>query len=203
MLEEEGPFEGILGFSQGAALVASVLLEHTKKYGSRVALPVKCAIFICGSLPFMIPDGSHIGSNIDPHVQSIRLELDKEKESGPSVSVVSIVLDDENEGLNNIEDKLATISIHDECADVKLDPMKRAHPGMCASRISIPTAHIIGGRKDQYFEESKALAELGDERKGIKIFTHGMGHVIPRGEQLKRAMADTITWAVNRVRFQV
>ncbi|MCJ1392473.1 hypothetical protein MMC18_005340 [Xylographa bjoerkii] len=203
VLEEEGPFDGILGFSQGAALAASVLLEHTKKYGSRVALPVKCAVFICGSLPFMISKGIRIDSGLGPSVQSIHLEQDNEKESGPSISVVSIALDDESDGSKTIEDGLATITLQDECNEVRLDPMKRAHPATSVCRISIPTAHIIGGRKDGYFEESKALAELGDEKKGTKTFTHNMGHVIPRGEQVKRAMADTITWAVNRVRFQV
>ncbi|MCJ1384011.1 hypothetical protein MMC17_007126 [Xylographa soralifera] len=198
VLEEEGPFDGILGFSQGAALAASVLLEHTKKYGSRVALPVKCAVFICGSLPFMIPDGGCVDSEIVSDVQSIQLKQDNEKQSVPSISVVSITMDNERGGSNTIEHGLVTITIHDECTDVQLDPMKRAHPNTYASRISIPTAHIIGGRKDHYFEESKALAELGDEQKGIRIFTHGMGHVIPRGEQMKKAMADTITWAVNR-----
>jgi len=203
VFEEEGPFDGILGFSQGAALAASVLLEHTKNYGSRVALPVKCAVFICGSLPFMIPGGSRINSETGPDIQSIHPKHGDEKDTGSSVSVVSIGVNDDSDGLNTIKDGFSTITIHNECTDPRLDPMERAHPTTYASRISLPTAHIVGGRRDDYFEESKALAELGDERKGVKIFTHNMGHVIPRGEQLKRAMADTITWAVNRVKFQV
>ena len=43
---------------------ASVTLEHNKKFCSCFVLPVKCAVFSCGSLPFMIPHGSRIDSEI-------------------------------------------------------------------------------------------------------------------------------------------
>lgn len=53
IVEEEGPFDGIIGFSQGAAL-ASTLLAHysTQRPFDPRANPFKFAIFICGSRPF-------------------------------------------------------------------------------------------------------------------------------------------------------
>lgn len=44
-----GPFDGLLGFSEGASVVASVLM-HCER--SRSLRPFKCAILICGAPPF-------------------------------------------------------------------------------------------------------------------------------------------------------
>ncbi|KAL9093842.1 MAG: hypothetical protein Q9165_003765 [Trypethelium subeluteriae] len=52
IIEEEGPFDGILGFSQGATLAAAFLLHHAKK--NPLDLPFvhfKYAIFIAGGAP--------------------------------------------------------------------------------------------------------------------------------------------------------
>ena len=45
---EHGPFDAIMGFSLGAALAATLLLRVEKQ---QVQLPIKCAIFLCGTLP--------------------------------------------------------------------------------------------------------------------------------------------------------
>ena len=45
---EHGPFHAVIGFSLGAALAATLLLRAEKQH---VRLPIKCAIFLCGTLP--------------------------------------------------------------------------------------------------------------------------------------------------------
>lgn len=47
---EEGPFDGIVGFSQGAALASSVMLRQKFLDPSRDLFQM--AIFLCASLPF-------------------------------------------------------------------------------------------------------------------------------------------------------
>ena len=44
-----GPFDGLLGFSEGASVAANVLM-HSEQ--SRSLRPFKCAILICGAPPF-------------------------------------------------------------------------------------------------------------------------------------------------------
>lgn len=44
-----GPFDGLLGFSEGASVVASMLVDCEQ---SRSLKPFKCAILICGAPPF-------------------------------------------------------------------------------------------------------------------------------------------------------
>jgi predicted esterase len=49
-MEDEGPFDAVLGFSQGAGLAASLILRH--QHEKPVELPLfKTAVFICAFLP--------------------------------------------------------------------------------------------------------------------------------------------------------
>ncbi|OJJ77751.1 hypothetical protein ASPBRDRAFT_50590 [Aspergillus brasiliensis CBS 101740] len=51
VIDEDGPFDGVIGFSQGAALAASMILQHQKD--SPTAMPLfNLAIFLGASLPF-------------------------------------------------------------------------------------------------------------------------------------------------------
>ncbi|OKL56915.1 hypothetical protein UA08_07742 [Talaromyces atroroseus] len=57
IIEEDGPFDGVMGFSQGAALAASILLHHEKNTPLETP-PFRFAIFICASLPFSVDQTS-------------------------------------------------------------------------------------------------------------------------------------------------
>ncbi|KAE8351364.1 serine hydrolase FSH [Aspergillus coremiiformis] len=49
IIETQGPFDAVMGFSQGAALAFSLLVNHAKIHG----VPLfKAAVFICGAAPF-------------------------------------------------------------------------------------------------------------------------------------------------------
>ncbi|KAK0510875.1 hypothetical protein JMJ35_006427 [Cladonia borealis] len=55
ILDDEGPFEGVLGFSQGAGVAASLLFEQTMQPGSERPEPLfKFAVFIGGTQPWDI-----------------------------------------------------------------------------------------------------------------------------------------------------
>ena len=51
-MEVDGPFDGIIGYSQGAALAASLLLQDQHDQASQLQPRFKCAIFFSGGLPF-------------------------------------------------------------------------------------------------------------------------------------------------------
>lgn len=46
-----GPFDGVIGFSQGAVLAATLIIATEKKL-IMMENPFRCAIFLCGGLPF-------------------------------------------------------------------------------------------------------------------------------------------------------
>jgi acetyl esterase/lipase len=188
VLNEEGPFDGLMGFSQGAALAASLVLQHSDQ-----GYPlVDCAVFICGTLPWML-----------------RSELVPLHQKHNANCQISVGLDLDN-GMQRL---LALIegSVSGECVKNKLSnghqdgyhaqqsQVGLLHPANSPLRFPIPTAHIYGGRKDRYFEQSKALIELGSDAHGVKVFDHEAGHIVPRGEFDTGKMVETVSWVAEKV----
>ena len=55
IIDDEGPFEGVLGFSQGATVAASILFEHVMQPDpEQPEPPFKFAVFISGTPPWDI-----------------------------------------------------------------------------------------------------------------------------------------------------
>ncbi|KAJ5772355.1 hypothetical protein N7520_002884 [Penicillium odoratum] len=50
-IAEEGPFDAVLGFSQGAALAAAMIIQHAKKNPGAPPL-FRVAVFLCGAAPW-------------------------------------------------------------------------------------------------------------------------------------------------------
>ena len=58
IIEQDGPFDGILGFSHGAALAFGFLAQHAKR---RPHDPLfRCAIFVCALPPFRMDKSERI-----------------------------------------------------------------------------------------------------------------------------------------------
>ncbi|EAW08825.1 uncharacterized protein ACLA_097660 [Aspergillus clavatus NRRL 1] len=49
IMEKQGPFDGVMGFSQGAALTCALLAHHAKTNSTPL---FKVAVFICAAKPF-------------------------------------------------------------------------------------------------------------------------------------------------------
>ncbi|KAI4189454.1 MAG: hypothetical protein LQ348_003787 [Seirophora lacunosa] len=52
-VDEEGPFDGVMAFSQGAGLAASLLISRMQKepWRARSSPPFRCAVFFSGGVP--------------------------------------------------------------------------------------------------------------------------------------------------------
>ncbi|KAL4917718.1 serine hydrolase FSH [Aspergillus aurantiobrunneus] len=51
-IDREGPFDAVMGFSQGAALAYSLLDHHVQKNGASAPPLFKAAVFICAGAPY-------------------------------------------------------------------------------------------------------------------------------------------------------
>lgn len=82
--EDEGPFDGLLGFSQGAALYAGIILQASRKKRLPKGLPVQRAIFICEILPWTLGEALFMGATraTEPSFQG-----DSDGDAGNSTSV--------------------------------------------------------------------------------------------------------------------
>jgi predicted esterase len=74
-IDSEGPFDGVIGYSQGASLAATFLIRYAQQHPSS-PLPFKCAIFFSGGKP-LNPSMLDMGKLelIDPKVTGTLLKL--------------------------------------------------------------------------------------------------------------------------------
>jgi predicted esterase len=49
-IEEEGPFDGLFGFSEGAAVAATFIIHQSRRL-NQPEDRIKCAVFFCGGIP--------------------------------------------------------------------------------------------------------------------------------------------------------
>jgi hypothetical protein len=59
IIATQGPFDGVLGFSQGAALAASLIIHHSQTSPAEPPL-FRVAVFICGAGPWESTGVQHI-----------------------------------------------------------------------------------------------------------------------------------------------
>ncbi|PYI25344.1 hypothetical protein BP00DRAFT_431361 [Aspergillus indologenus CBS 114.80] len=58
IIATQGPFDGVMGFSQGCALASAMIIQHAEQHPSEAPL-FKLAVFICGASPFD-PSGTEL-----------------------------------------------------------------------------------------------------------------------------------------------
>jgi len=178
IIEEEGPFEGIFGFSQGGALAASLLLHHRKTNPHAPEL-FDLAVFTCASLPFDLQTANQVkkyNTIVDPHTGEVDV---RDWVEGDVVEPAEI-------------NGFITAS---EPGDVVL---RRYHPDRESARIQIPTVHVMG-ELDPFLPQSKVTAGLCSRQSTI---VHDQGHNLPRDARFALKVAVAIQRAISTAMFQ-
>jgi hypothetical protein len=173
VIREDGPYDGVIGFSQGAALAASLLLCH--EFSSEIPghvnggdPPFKLAIFFNSVMLFS--PSENIGSNISEEIK--RLE---EKHTKFLQGVSTSPLENEDDAS---ETSKSCSSSGDESDIEPTRSIFGFSPETFPTRISIPSLHIIG-RQDPFSDHSKALVKLCRPDKAEVLIVDG-GHELPR-----------------------
>ncbi|KAI5238912.1 hypothetical protein E4T43_07096 [Aureobasidium subglaciale] len=173
IIEEEGPFDGVIGFSQGAALAASMLLQSAKQHKKPL---FELAIFAGASLPFDIDDES----GLDEFYASMR---------GTKIWDNMFVGDDAIDGPLG----------YPRHFDPDRKPLlARYHPDKVSkTRISVPTLHIVG-KEDAYVGQGRKLIKLCGQQDTV-VIDHGEGHRIPRESVFERKVVAAIEKLISGV----
>ncbi|KAL9932125.1 hypothetical protein V8E36_008897 [Tilletia maclaganii] len=176
---ENGPFDGIMGFSQGAALSAAVLAwqrdnEHLFDFG----------ILMCGGCPTELGSNSKwtsrrgsadsTVSGSTPALSRISTSESSTPSLSPSPSQLNISL------LGGALQPLAPIS-----------PLR-------TYKLQVPTAHFIG-KRDPIYESSLDLFFSADPESST-LWEFDDGHTIPRTSAATAEMADHIRRAAHKAR---
>ncbi|OBT78884.1 hypothetical protein VF21_02794 [Pseudogymnoascus sp. 05NY08] len=157
-IADNGPYDACLGFSQGAVMLALLLLED-----SAAAISAANSSSNNGSTNDSTNDNGTINGTSTPP---------------PPLFTLAIFLSG------------------------SLYPL--ATPLLSAgARISIPTTHVWGGKRD-YVTTNGAGEALRDActSEGRVVVEHGEGHVVPRGEGGVRAVVGGVERGVRRAIYK-
>ena len=213
VIDEEGPFDGFLGFSQGASLILSYLMQHEMDH------PHKTPDFQFAILfsPFTaVSSSSTLYDEIISLFGQQELKIFKELMSSYRHSAEPIVTN--TDSCNDwrvkalIDNVLPTLQVGfvyefispDQflsilaTGDASVIPRVLV-PALIKERIRIPVVHVIGAKDETLF---KAQAEC---MKGLctpgllHCMKHSLGHDIPRGVEANSIVRE-IEWAMDASR---
>ncbi|CAG8330470.1 unnamed protein product [Penicillium salamii] len=199
-LDRDGPYNGVLCFSQGCSLIASYLLYHERMHPDTPP-PFRLAVFICGGVPLPILEdlGLPISSQASQwDEETSRLLMSKNTDHSwlarntgaghgpgpgidrwaPAPGALPVIHAAQRQHYINKSD---VFGLDLTC---KPDDM----------RIRIPTVHICGSR-DPRFPAAVQLHALCDE---APLWDHGGGHDIPRGRETSQRIAELMVKGMSR-----
>lgn len=189
LLNRDGPYDGVMLFSQGCSLISSFLMYHQAEK-PHLPLPFKVAIFICGGVPLSVIE------DLGVHVSTEARDLDARtgKQLQQRASAVGTATPGTDYWLE-IDERLFDPSAPIEPSNVfGLDFTKIKKP-----LISIPTVHIYGG-KDPRFPASVQLSHFC-ESSMKRTFDHGGGHDVPRTMKVSKTIAELVRWSAFMAKF--
>lgn len=180
VIDEDGPFDGVFGFSQGGALAASMLLQHAKT-SPHAPEPFKLVIFTCASLPFDYDTEKRIhkyNTSICPNTGHVKV---RDWMSGEVIEASAV-----NGFISPLQENETSL--------------QRYHPEREKVRIDVPTLHIMG-RLDPFVPQSHLLADLCTTKER-SIIIHDLGHKLPRDRQFACKAAAAIEKLITKVLFR-
>ncbi|KAJ2998565.1 hypothetical protein NUW58_g280 [Xylaria curta] len=170
-----GPYDGVIGFSQGATLVSTYLL-YRQWYSHEESPLFRFAVFISGSIPLEVL--KELGVPVPRAAEHVveEAELRRRADLGPLPSHVSLA----RQAMFN----------SDDCFGLNLNKVP------LELKIRIPTVHIWGAN-DPGFPASIHLAGLCDPYIR-KTYTHNDAHEVPQDMEDAQQLGQLVLWCMQR-----
>ncbi|KAL2784620.1 DUF341 domain-containing protein [Aspergillus keveii] len=196
ILEEEGPFDGIFGFSQGSGLILSYFHQQ-QTVGNPVA--VKFACLFSTAMP--CSSDASLGRGV---ISKLR-----EKEYDVTDTFIATGKDltsEEREFVQILQRTVVDAAIQDPQfpwtdLDVyrrgELDEIPRVmYSSAIAQKIQIPTVHVWGQNDFEYMVQMARLSSSLCEPSMSKTVSHSGLHDMPKKQNEIKAVLREINWAL-------
>ncbi|KAJ4422938.1 hypothetical protein N0V82_002465 [Gnomoniopsis sp. IMI 355080] len=181
-IDEHGPYDGVICFSQGCSLLGSYLLYHARETPEK-PIPFRSAVFICGGLP--LPVLEDLGLEVPQRAHELNERT-------------SVLMRAKSAMLYDLDNLPKGQGLWDYTADLEHDTDELPDETDCFGldftqfpedvRIKIPTAHIYGA-KDPRWPAGIQLAYFCDDRR---MYDHMGGHDIPRTTDVSLKIAELV-----------
>lgn len=198
VLEAEGPFDGIFGFSQGSALTLSYLYEQQT---AGEPLPVKFACLF--STAMVCSPDVDVGEDVITKLRALELDI-----TDPTKTNDEDLSDDEQEFVSVLRDTAVDAAVRSLLPLVDLDVYLKGeqekiprvmHPSLLAEKIQIPTVHVWGRNDFACMIKMAELARSICDESCLKTVQHKGLHDIPKGRAEIQSVIRTIDWAASQI----
>ncbi|KIX09426.1 uncharacterized protein Z518_00506 [Rhinocladiella mackenziei CBS 650.93] len=200
VIEEDGPFDGILGFSQGASLAAAYLLQHEIDRPDTPP-PFKFAMIFSSIISFT-PDESCCREIVD-HLS----DKDVEQLAGFPDADFSALPQDAKTLFQTMAKALSAgvdggfLHGHPDQEvfrrrDAALIP-RILHPELIKQRIRVPTVHVVGKKDNPFMLEQSQLVYRLCQEGMAKWLEHSAGHDVPRNVAEAKEAVKAMEWAAK------
>ena len=195
-LAAHGPYDALMGFSQGCLLISSYLMHRARDLGASSSadtnpLPFRSAIFLCGGLSFTSLDT--LGVVVPPEALEIerqsvvalhaKTRLFRELASQPDQIQRGVRLwDDTSTLIHTLGEPLPPV---DDVFGMNLSSAGGFPQDLF---ITIPTVHVYGSRDPRY----PAAIQLAYTSRTRSMYDHEGGHEIPRTTEVSERIAGLI-----------
>jgi hypothetical protein len=218
IIEEEGPFDGVIAFSQGAALALSLLMHQELNNPGDRPLFSFAALFSC---PIVLSPDTKLNlerlrdatSNLEPD-ETIKSAMPTKEAPKHRFSLLLTenqralaqeyrsILDDAKERAHEMGVPLSEDDSDDGSDDEELSRIPRLiHPLMVNARVSVPTVHMYDPT-DMYHAQHKLAVRLCDKFLTQDV-QHSGGHGLPTDPKQVKACAAAIIKAVEKGRQRI
>ncbi|KAJ5593352.1 hypothetical protein N7537_010256 [Penicillium hordei] len=195
--ETQGPFDGVFGFSQGAAVLIAYLLDQIAKYPER-PLPVRFGIF-CSTVPIIATDPAYyrsvFGSLSPEDEQRLRSGQDDQLSQLPEPAQASAKV------LAEVIDVLEPIIRKSRISFLDRQPLDvpcALHPDLYEPRLSFPTLHVRAKNDPPALRRCSLLTESFCLPKWRRSFEHSAVHSLPRSAAEVQDMVSAMRWVIER-----
>ncbi|KAL0933410.1 uncharacterized protein CTRU02_212373 [Colletotrichum truncatum] len=191
-IDELGPFDGVLGFSQGASIALSYI-HHQQVNGEEPDF--KFAVLFSSVVPFAC-DASYCESEIE--------ELCTFRQSGigannlaPKQQVFNDCLVRTFQSALKIGAVLPDFN-QDFFSNVGESVPRVLHPALLSERIHVPTVHVHGRRDFPFMHDMHEIGYQICDKRFSKKLHHSGGHHPPKKDSEIKAVVKAIEWAIDQ-----
>ncbi|KAH6869416.1 DUF341 domain-containing protein [Thelonectria olida] len=197
-LEDQGPFDGIFGFSQGSSLTLSYLYQQ-QAAGNPAA--VKFACLFSTAMPCS-PDAS-LGSTIISRLRDMEYDItDRSDSNGKGLT------SEEREFVEILQQTVVDAATRDSnfpFTDLDIYRHGELHAiprilysSALAQKILVPTVHVWGRNDFAYMIKMAELSRsICDESKSRTVLHSGL-HDLPKQQTEIKAVLRNIDWALTQ-----
>ncbi|KAL4914421.1 serine hydrolase FSH [Aspergillus aurantiobrunneus] len=197
VFQNEGPFDGVFGFSQGASVMLAYLIEQAARHPGK-PLPVRFGVF-CSPPPLIATDQAYINSvyrALSPE-DLHRLhsgEKDQISQLPEPVRTAAGMVVENLAAMESVHGKPVSYYTNRPLADIPC----ALHPNLHSARLSIPTLHVCGTNDPPSMQRCSETSAAFCEPMWRRSFQHSSTHNLPRKPAEAREMVSLMEWVVSK-----